>query len=104
MRVGTQIVVAVVIAIFGAAKPHRAYLFANRRATRMNVWVYHRWGISLAMTARGLNRGQSHCFNGDHSTFGLSPPVAWFGKIFTMTRFPILRSLLLNNCARWRRG
>ncbi|WP_235595191.1 IS66 family insertion sequence element accessory protein TnpB, partial [Pseudomonas syringae] len=35
MRAGTETALARVIAVFGAAKPHCAYLFANRRATRM---------------------------------------------------------------------
>ncbi|WP_154598036.1 IS66 family insertion sequence element accessory protein TnpB [Pseudomonas syringae] len=32
MRAGTETALARVIAVFGAAKPHCAYLFANRRA------------------------------------------------------------------------
>jgi len=39
MRAGTETALARVIAVFGAAKPHCAYLFANRRATRMKVLV-----------------------------------------------------------------
>ncbi|VVP30205.1 hypothetical protein PS874_04170 [Pseudomonas fluorescens] len=35
MRAGTETALARVIAVFGAAKPHCAYLFVNRRATRM---------------------------------------------------------------------
>lgn len=35
MRAGTETALARVIAVFGAAQPHCAYLFANRRATRM---------------------------------------------------------------------
>ncbi|RFP98403.1 IS66 family insertion sequence hypothetical protein [Pseudomonas aeruginosa] len=33
MRAGTDTALARVVAVFGAAKPHCAYLFANRRAT-----------------------------------------------------------------------
>jgi transposase len=40
MRAGTETALARVIAVFGAAKPHCAYLFANRRATRMKVLVH----------------------------------------------------------------
>ncbi|MNI99841.1 IS66 Orf2 like protein [compost metagenome] len=47
-----------VIAVFGAAKPHCAYLFANRRATRMTVLVHVGFGIWL--TARRLNQGKFH--------------------------------------------
>ncbi|WP_288099659.1 transposase [Pseudomonas sp.] len=35
MRAGTETALARVIGVFGAAKPHCAYLSANRRATRM---------------------------------------------------------------------
>ncbi|WLG45024.1 IS66 family insertion sequence element accessory protein TnpB [Pseudomonas sp. FP1740] len=38
MRAGTETALARVIAVFGAAKPHCAYLFANRRATRRKCW------------------------------------------------------------------
>lgn len=46
------------VAVFGAAKPHSAYLFANRRATRMKVLVHDGFGIWLA--ARRLNQGKFH--------------------------------------------
>lgn len=39
MRAGTDTALARVIAVFGAAQPHCAYLFANRRANRMKVLV-----------------------------------------------------------------
>ncbi|WP_317851113.1 MULTISPECIES: IS66 family insertion sequence element accessory protein TnpB [unclassified Pseudomonas] len=44
MRAGTETALARVIAVFGAAKPHCAYLFANRRATRMKVLVHDGFG------------------------------------------------------------
>ena len=44
--------------VFGAAKPHCAYLFANRRANRMKVLVHDGFGIWLA--ARRLNQGKFH--------------------------------------------
>ena len=34
MRAGTDSALARVIAVFGAAHPHHAYLFANKRALR----------------------------------------------------------------------
>ena len=40
MRAGTETALARVIAVFGAAQPHCAYLFANRRATRIKVLVH----------------------------------------------------------------
>jgi transposase len=46
------------IAVFGAAKPHCAYLFANRRATRMKVLVHD--GIGVWLAARRLNQGKFH--------------------------------------------
>src|SRR5471032_2673707 len=58
MRAGTETALAKVIALFGAAQPHCAYLFANRRATRMNVPVHDGFGIWLA--ARRLNPGKFH--------------------------------------------
>lgn len=58
MRAGTETALARVIAVFGAAKPHCAYLFANRRATRMKVLVHDGFGIWLA--ARQLNQGKFH--------------------------------------------
>ncbi|MBB6155157.1 transposase [Pseudomonas sp. JAI115] len=56
MRAGTAL--ARVITVFGAAKPHWAYLFANRRATRMQVLVHDGFGIWLA--ARRLYQGKLH--------------------------------------------
>ena len=39
MRAGTDTALARVVKVFGAAHPHPAYLFANRRANRMKVLV-----------------------------------------------------------------
>lgn len=58
MRAGTETALARVIAVFGAAKPHCAYLFANRRANRMKVLVHDGFGVWLA--ARRLNQGKFH--------------------------------------------
>jgi len=58
MRAGTETALARVIGVFGAAKPHCAYLFANRRATRMKVLVYG--GIGIWLAARRLNQGKFH--------------------------------------------
>jgi transposase len=55
MRAGTDTALARVVKVFGAARPHHAYLFANKRATRMKMLVYDGLGIWLA--ARRLNRG-----------------------------------------------
>jgi len=44
--------------VFGAAKPHCAYLFANRRANRIKVLVYD--GVGIRLAARRLNHGRFH--------------------------------------------
>lgn len=56
MRAGTDTVLARVVKVFGAARPHHAYLFANRSSTRMKVLVYDGFGIWLA--SRRLNKGR----------------------------------------------
>ncbi|MHC8408741.1 IS66 family insertion sequence element accessory protein TnpB [Pseudomonas sp. Hz4] len=40
MRAGTETALARVVAVFGEAKSHYAYLFANRGANRMKVLVH----------------------------------------------------------------
>lgn len=44
------------VKVFGAARPHHAYLFTNKSATRMKVLDYDGFGIWLA--ARCLKRGR----------------------------------------------
>ena len=56
MRAGTDTALARVVAVFGAARPHHAYLFANRRANRMKVLVHD--GIGVWLAARRLNSGE----------------------------------------------
>jgi transposase len=58
MRAGTETALARVIAVFGAAKPHCAYLFANRRANRIKVLVQD--GVGIWLAARRLNQGKFH--------------------------------------------
>jgi transposase len=58
MRAGTETTLARVMAVFGAAKPHCAYLFANRRANRMKVLVHD--GVGIWLAARRLNQGKFH--------------------------------------------
>ncbi len=58
MRAGTETALARVITVFGAAKPHCAYLFANRRANRVKVLVHD--GIGVWLAARRLNQGKFH--------------------------------------------
>ena len=56
MRAGTDTALARVVSVFGAARPHHAYLFANRRANRMKVLVHD--GIGIWLAARRLHRGR----------------------------------------------
>ena len=56
MRSGTEAALARVVNVFGAARPHHAYLFANRRAKRMKVLVHD--GIGVWLAARRLNSGR----------------------------------------------
>jgi transposase len=56
MRAGTDTALARVVGVFGAAHPHTAYLFANRRANRIKVLVHDGMGIWLA--ARRLHQGK----------------------------------------------
>ena len=56
LRAGTEAALARVVTVFGAARPHHAYLFANKRANRMKVLVHD--GIGVWLAARRLNRGK----------------------------------------------
>lgn len=56
MRAGMESILARVVQVFGAAQPHHAYLFANRRTTRMKVLVHDGQGIWLA--TRRLHQGR----------------------------------------------
>jgi len=56
MRAGFDTALARVVKVFGAARPHHAYLFANRRANRMKVLIHD--GIGIWLAARRLNQGQ----------------------------------------------
>ena len=56
MRAGTESALARVVTVFGEARQHHAYLFANRRANRMKVLVHDGLGVWLA--ARRLNSGK----------------------------------------------
>ena len=56
MRGGTESALARVVHVFGAAHPHHAYLFANRRANRMRVLVHD--GIGIWLAARRLHQGK----------------------------------------------
>jgi transposase len=56
MRAGTDSALARVVSVFGAAHPHHAYLFANKRANRIKVLVHD--GIGIWLAARRLHQGK----------------------------------------------
>lgn len=56
MRTGIDTVMVRVVSVFGAGQQHCAYLFSNRRATRMKVLMYDGLGIWLA--AHRLHQGK----------------------------------------------
>ena len=56
MRAGTDTALARVVSVFGAAHPHTAYLFANKRANRLKVLVHD--GIGIWLAARRLHQGK----------------------------------------------
>jgi transposase len=56
MRAGMDTALTRVVRVFGAARPHHAYVFANRRATRVKVLVHD--GIGVWLAARRLNQGK----------------------------------------------
>lgn len=56
MRAGSATAMARVVHVFGSARPHHAYLFANRRGNRMKVLVHD--GIGVWLAARRLNKGR----------------------------------------------
>jgi transposase len=56
MRAGPDTALARVVRVFGEARPHHAYLFANRRATRLKVLVHDGFGVWLC--ARRLHQGK----------------------------------------------
>lgn len=56
MRAGPEKALARVISSFGEARPHTAYVFANKRVNRMKVLVCDGFGIWLA--ARRLHQGR----------------------------------------------
>ena len=55
MRAGTDTALARVVAVFGSARPHQAYVFANRRGNRLKVLVHD--GVGIWLAARRLHQG-----------------------------------------------
>jgi len=55
MRAGADRLLASVVQVFGAARAHHGYLFANARSTRIKLLVHDGFGVWCA--ARRLNVG-----------------------------------------------
>ena len=56
MRAGMDTLLSRVVQVFGIAQPHQAYLFSNKRCTRLKVLVHDGLGIWLAV--RRLHQGR----------------------------------------------
>lgn len=65
MRAGPDTALARVVQVFGQAKPHHAYLFANRRGNRLKVLVHD--GFGLWLCARRLHQGRFTWADGSES-------------------------------------
>jgi transposase len=72
MRMGAETALARVVNVFGAARPHHAYAFANRRSDRMKVLVHD--GIGVWLAARRLNAGKFVWPRNGDTTLALSRP------------------------------
>ncbi len=72
MRMGAEAALARVVNVFGAARPHHAYVFANRRCDRMKVLVHD--GIGVWLAARRLNVGKFVWPKQTSATLALSQP------------------------------
>ncbi|WP_415792828.1 IS66 family insertion sequence element accessory protein TnpB [Bordetella tumulicola] len=69
MRAGTETALSRVVKVFGRARPHHAYVFANRRANRIKVLIHD--GIGVWLAARRRNKGRFEWAN-SLATPGLS--------------------------------
>ena len=56
MRAGTERLLASVVQVFGSARAHHGYLFANARTTRVKLLVHDGFGVWCA--ARRLTAGR----------------------------------------------
>jgi transposase len=71
MRSGMDSLLGRVVAVFGSAQPHVAYVFANARATRLKVLVHDGWGLWLC--TRRLHQGIFAWPRGAQTHIELSP-------------------------------
>ncbi len=56
MRAGPDTALARVVQVFGEARAHHAYLFANKRGNRIKILLHD--GLGLWLLARRLNEGR----------------------------------------------
>ena len=70
MRAGADGLLARVVQVFGAAKSHHGYLFANARGTRIKLLMHDGFGVWCA--ARRLNQGR---FIWPRETLGSTAPA-----------------------------
>jgi transposase len=72
MRMGAESALARVVNVFGAARPHHAYMFANKRADCLKVLVHD--GVGVWLAARRLNVGKFVWPRDASATLALSQP------------------------------
>jgi transposase len=70
MRAGAERLLARVVQVFGVARAHHGYLFANARATRVKLVAHDGFGVWCA--TRRLNQGR---FPWPTSTTGAVPAL-----------------------------
>lgn len=70
MRAGPERLLSRVVQVFGCARAHHGYLFANARATRIKLLVHDGFGVWCA--ARRLNQGR---FAWPSAKHGTSSPI-----------------------------
>lgn len=78
MRAGVDTALARVVSVFGAARSHHAYLFLNRCANRLKVFVHD--GFGLWLCARRLQQGHAgSSSNSDRLSLSNLPPAVHTG-------------------------
>jgi transposase len=70
MRAGADRLLARVVDVFGSARAHHGYLFANARGTRVKLIVHDGFGVWCA--TRRLNQGR---FAWPHAMTGAPPAL-----------------------------
>ena len=76
MRAGTDTALARVVNVFGAAHPHHAYLFANKRANRIKV-LASASGWRLAACTGASSSGRNQAMNSGSWSPISSRPWSW---------------------------